>query len=102
MRAIFISENGTPFGRDLPPGQVDEDTDRIMWTRAYLAQLQRATADGVPIGGYFHWSLLDNFEWSFGYGPRFGLHAVDRRTLRRTPKLSAAFYGEVIRANRVV
>jgi beta-glucosidase len=73
-----------------------------MFLRNYLTQLQRATAEGVPVRGYFHWSLMDNFEWSGGYGTRFGLIYVDYATQRRTPKLSASFYREVIARNEVM
>ena len=66
------------------------DVDRIMYLRNYLTQLQRATSEGVPVLGYFLWSLMDNFEWIFGYGPRFGLHEVDPETFVRTAKPSAA------------
>jgi beta-glucosidase len=73
-----------------------------MFLRNYLTHLQRATAEGVPVRGYFHWSLMDNFEWADGYGTRFGLLHVDYATQKRTPKLSAAFYREVAAGNRVV
>ena len=78
------------------------DLDRIMYLRNYLTQLQRATSDGVPVRGYFLWSLMDNFEWSDGFEKRFGLYRVDFKTQRRTPKLSASFYREVIARNKVV
>src|ERR1700680_3793233 len=102
VKAIYITENGTSSS-DVPAadGQV-YDTDRIMYLRNYLSQLQRAVSDGVPVKGYFLWSLMDNFEWADGYGNRFGLHYVDYATQRRTPKLSAAFYREVIARNAVV
>ncbi len=79
-----------------------DDPDRIMFLRSYIDQLQRATAQGYPLKGYFLWSLMDNFEWADGYGKRFGLHYVDFATQTRTPKLSAAWYREAIRANSVV
>ena len=72
-----------------------------MFLRNYLTQLQRAVSEGVPVRGYFLWSLLDNFEWNDGYGKRFGIHYVDFRTQKRTPKLSAEFYRTVIERNSV-
>jgi len=77
------------------------DVDRIMYLRNYLTQLQRATSEGVPVLGYFLWSLMDNFEWADGYEERFGLYHVDFATQRRTPKLSASFYRETIARNAV-
>jgi beta-glucosidase len=100
-KEIFISENGcSTVGEESATGIV-RDTDRIMFLRNYLTMLRRATAEGVPVRGYFHWSLFDNFEWAWGYTIRFGLIRVDYPTLKRTPKLSAAFYSEVIRQNAV-
>jgi beta-glucosidase/6-phospho-beta-glucosidase/beta-galactosidase len=78
------------------------DTDRVTYLRSYLTQLRRATAEGVPVRGYFLWSLMDNFEWADGYTNRFGIHYVDYATQKRTPKLSADFYREVIARNAVV
>jgi beta-glucosidase len=75
------------------------DSDRIMFLRSHLAALQRAASEGVPVRGYFLWSLVDNFEWSSGYDTRFGLFHVDYATQRRSPKLSAAYYSEVIKRN---
>ena len=66
-----------------------------------LAGLLDAMDDGVPVLGYFHWTLLDNFEWIFGYSKHFGLHAVDRETFVRTPKASAAAYAAIARARAV-
>jgi beta-glucosidase len=101
-REIYITENGCSSS-DIPAadGKV-YDTDRVMYLRNYLTQLQRATADGVPVRGYFLWSLMDNFEWADGYTNRFGIHYVDYQTQKRTPKLSATFYREVIARNGVV
>jgi beta-glucosidase len=73
-----------------------------MYLRNYLTQLQRPTADGVPVNGYFYWSTMDNFEWNAGYGNRFGLVHVDFKTQKRTPKMSAAWFKEVARRNSVV
>ncbi len=99
---IYITENGCSSS-DIPAadGKV-YDTDRVMYLRNYLSHLQRATSEGVPVKGYFCWSLMDNFEWADGYTNRFGLHYVDYKTQKRTPKLSADFYKEVIKQNMVV
>jgi beta-glucosidase len=100
-KEIYVTENGTS-GADQPAaGGAINDVDRVMYLRNYLTHLQRATAEGVPVRGYFLWSLLDNFEWADGYATRFGLVHVDPKTRRRTPKLSAAFYREVIARNAV-
>jgi beta-glucosidase len=100
-KEIYITENGCAtddvFAAD---GQV-YDTDRVMLLRAYLTQLQRATADGVPVKGYFQWSLMDNFEWGQGFGDRFGLVYVDFKTQKRTPKASAAWFREAATKNAV-
>ena len=64
--------------------------------------MQRGIADGVPVHGYFLWSLLDNYEWADGYGKRFGVTYVDFKSEQRTLKLSGEFYKSVIAANRVV
>jgi beta-glucosidase len=98
---IYISENGTSSEDKLTADDHVYDLDRIMYLRNYLTQLQRATAEGVPVRGYFLWSLMDNFEWIFGFEKRFGLYRVDFDTLRRTPKLSASFYRDVIARNAI-
>jgi beta-glucosidase len=102
VKSIYITENGCSAS-DVPAGDGNVyDADRVMFLRNYLTQLQRATADGVPVRGYFAWSLMDNFEWADGYGNRFGLHYVDYETQQRQPKLSAAFYRQIIAQNAVV
>jgi len=77
----------------------DDDAQRISFVRAALEGVWRCLDDGIDVAGYTYWSLLDNFEWAFGYGPRFGLIDVDRSTFDRNPKPSARWYGEVARAN---
>ena len=67
-----------------------------------LTQLQRATADGVPVNGYFEWSRINNLEWMNGFGDRFGLVHVDFKTQKRTPKMSASWFREAARRNAVV
>jgi beta-glucosidase len=102
VKDIYITENGTSAA-DQPAADGEVyDIDRVMFLRQYLAQLRRATSEGVPVRGYFVWSLLDNFEWLEGYSIRFGLHHVDYQTLKRTPKLSASFYKKLIARNALV
>jgi beta-glucosidase len=78
-----------------------DDRVRAALIPAALAELARAIADGVPVKGYCHWSLVDNFEWVFGYKPQFGLHSLDRASFARTPKPSAAILGAIARRNAV-
>jgi beta-glucosidase len=98
---IYITENGTSAADEPAADGNVYDTDRIMYLRNYLTQLQRATSEGVPVRGYFLWSLMDNFEWIFGFEKRFGLYHVDFDTQLRTPKLSVSFYRNVIAQNAV-
>ena len=100
-KALYISENGASADDPLVAGRVD-DADRVMYLRNYLTQFRRAAAEGYPLKGYFLWSLMDNFEWADGYTKRFGIHYVDFKTQQRIPKLSAAWYREVIKRNTVV
>jgi beta-glucosidase len=101
VQSIYITENGTSASDQPAADGTIYDVDRIMYLRNYLTQLQRATSEGVPVAGYFLWSLMDNFEWSDGYEQRFGIYHVDFETKRRTPKLSASFYRETIARNAV-
>ncbi|MBA4090484.1 MAG: beta-glucosidase [Sphingobium sp.] len=89
---ILVSEHGV--------GTTD-DTIRATFIPAALAELKKAMDDGVPVLGYCHWSLLDNFEWIFGYKVKFGLHSVDPVTFARTAKPSAAVYGAIASRNAV-
>jgi beta-glucosidase len=98
---LYITENGASAIDTVEPDGHIYDTGRIMFLRNYLTQLQRAIADGVPVRGYFLWSLLDNFEWADGYSKRFGIVYVDYKNQKRTKKLSAAFYKQVIETNKV-
>jgi beta-glucosidase len=101
-KEIYITENGCAAADEVAADGNVYDSDRVMFLRNYLTQLQRAASEGVPVRGYFLWSPMDNFEWSDGYATRFGLIHVDYATQRRTPKLSASFYREVIAHNAVV
>ncbi|QHN05292.1 beta-glucosidase [Granulicella sp. WH15] len=99
VKEMYITENGCSASDVVNnQGQV-LDTDRVMYLRNYLTQLHRAVSEGVPVKGYFLWSLLDNYEWADGYDRRFGITHVDFRTQKRTPKLSAEFYKAVIARN---
>jgi beta-glucosidase len=99
--SIFITENGAAFKDKVnADGQVD-DSQRLSYIKRHLQQVHRAIACGVPVKGYFAWSLLDNFEWAYGYSKRFGLIYVDYETQQRTPKSSAKWYAQVIRENAI-
>lgn len=101
-KSIYITENGCGAS-DQPAADGNVyDTDRVMFLRNCLEWLQRATSEGVPVGGYFLWSLMDNFEWGDGYGVRFGVVYVDFKTQKRTPKMSARLFHEVSARNAVV
>ena len=96
---ILISENGMScHDWVFPDGRV-HDPNRTDYLRRYLSSLSRAIADGTDVRGYFCWSLLDNFEWKFGYTQRFGLVHVDYATQKRTPKDSALWYKRVMETN---
>jgi len=101
-KEIFITENGCATDDVIADDGQIYDTDRIMFLRACLTELQHATADGVPVMGYFQWSVMDNFEWTAGFGNRFGLVYVDFKTQKRTPKLSAEWFHEAATHNAVV
>ena len=83
-----------------PDGRVN-DAERIRYLHTHLEAAARAIKDGANLAGYFVWSLLDNFEWGWGYQKRFGIVFVDFGTQRRIPKASAAFYANVVRANAI-
>jgi beta-glucosidase len=89
---IHVTENGIG---------TDDDTQRIEYVRRALAGVGRCLADGIDVRSYFYWSLLDNFEWLYGYGPRFGLVEVDRATQARTIKPSARWLGGIARSGMV-
>jgi beta-glucosidase len=92
-KPVLISENGIA---------TTDDSRRAAYIPQAIAGVRRAIASGVPVMGYIHWSLMDNFEWLFGFEPRYGLTAVDRETFERTPKPSAYVYGEIAQGKRMV
>ncbi|WP_030153928.1 GH1 family beta-glucosidase [Streptomyces sp. NRRL S-244] len=93
---LMITENGAAYADYADPEGDVHDPDRIGYLHGHLASVHRAIEDGVDVRGYFVWSLLDNFEWAYGYSKRFGLVHVDFATQRRTPKDSARWYADVI------
>jgi beta-glucosidase len=98
-KELYITENGCSSADVLTSDGHVYDSDRIMYLRNYMTQLHRAVSEGVPVKGYFLWSLLDNYEWADGYEKRFGITYVDFKTQKRTPKMSSVYYKEVIRRN---
>ena len=91
-KPIFVTENGI---------ETDNDEQRVWYVGQALAGLYESIEKGVPVIGYTHWSLLDNFEWEQGYKPKFGLVAVDRSSFQRTPKPSAHYLGDIARRSAI-
>ena len=96
---MMITENGISALDTVSLDGKIHDATRVDYLQKHLLSLLRAVDDGVDMRGYFHWSLLDNFEWHKGYSERFGLVYIDYETLRRTPKDSALYYSEIIKNN---
>ncbi|WP_354639449.1 GH1 family beta-glucosidase [Kitasatospora camelliae] len=94
---LLVTENGAAYEDYSDPSGAVRDPERIAYLHAHLDAVRRAVAEGAPVRGYFLWSLLDNFEWAYGYSKRFGIVHVDFASQRRTPKESARWYAEVIR-----
>lgn len=98
---IYIAENGVACNDRIYADGSVHDADRIDFCKTYLLEMGRAIAEGCDIRGYFHWSLMDNFEWNEGYDPRFGLIFVDYRNQDRIWKDSAYWYQNVIKNNEI-
>jgi len=94
---IIVTENGAAFDDVLTDGEVD-DSARVDYLASHIGAVAEAARQGVPMAGYFVWSLLDNFEWASGYAKRFGIVHVDYETQQRTPKQSARWYARLLRA----
>jgi beta-glucosidase len=92
---LLITENGAAFNDHLDDGAIDDER-RVEYLRSHIAAVERARAQGVDVRGYYVWSLLDNFEWEWGYAKRFGIVYVDYPTQRRIPKRSALWYRDLI------
>jgi beta-glucosidase len=96
---LYITENGVPVADTLTASGAVHDDARIEYLREHLQAARTAIAAGVPLAGYFVWSLLDNFEWQLGFTQRFGLAYTDYATQRRIPKDSARFYAALAATN---
>lgn len=97
FECIYVTENGAAFEDSISPDGEVHDLQRVEYYRQHLGAAARAIADGVPLKGFFTWSLMDNFEWAQGYSKRFGMLYVDYPTQRRILKDSGKFYRDVIR-----
>jgi beta-glucosidase len=98
---LQVTENGAAYADSPDRSGAVVDTERIAYLRAHLHAVLDAIEAGADVRGYHLWTLLDNFEWAWGYDKRFGIVRVDYDTQARTPKASAAWYADVIRANAV-
>ena len=96
---LYVTENGAAYPDVLTEDGAVHDADRIAYLHAHLRAVADAVAAGAPVRGYFLWSLLDNFEWSYGFSKRFGIVHVDYATQQRTVKDSGRWYAEVVRRN---
>jgi beta-glucosidase len=98
---LYVTENGCAADDYVNPDGEVNDFARVDYLHAHLAAIWRAIGDGANVSGYFHWSLMDNFEWAWGYRRRFGLYFVDFGTQRRIAKRSARFYSDVARSGEL-
>jgi len=89
---VYVTENGVAH---------DDDRIRVEYIADHVAEVDRVRSEGADVRGYFYWSAMDNFEWNFGYGPKFGLIEVDRSSLERKPRRSAHFFAEIARGGKV-
>ncbi|MFE0822181.1 GH1 family beta-glucosidase [Streptomyces sp. NPDC058847] len=100
VRELYVTENGSAFPDTVSPDGTVHDPDRARYLEQHVNACARALRKGAPLAGYYAWSLLDNFEWAYGYDKRFGLVHVDYATQTRTVKTSGLRYAEIIRAHR--
>jgi beta-glucosidase len=101
-KPILITENGVSLADAPGPDGKVHDPQRTSFLNSYLGAYKRAHDEGVPLAGYFHWSLIDNWEFSQGFGERFGLIYVDQKTQQRIVKDSAYRYQEIVQSNGAV
>lgn len=100
IEALYVTENGAAYD-DAPGAPPYEDSERIAYLRDHLEFAAKAIENGVPLEGYFVWSLLDNFEWAHGYDQRFGIVHVDYATGARTPRASASWYKQLVASRSI-
>jgi beta-glucosidase len=98
---LVVTENGAAFDDRVDGAGVVNDVDRVRYLQQHLAALHDAIASGARVQGYFLWSLLDNFEWAYGYSKRFGIFYVNYETQERVPKESARWYRGVVTSNQI-
>ena len=98
---IHLTENGCSFSDNVNKNGKILDVKRINFLKKYFKEVHKAIKNGAKIKSYFVWSFLDNFEWALGYGKRFGIVHVDFKTLKRIPKKSYYFFGELIKKNSI-
>src|SRR5262249_50616026 len=96
---LYVTENGACFKEAADPAGRVEDRERIAYLHDHIAMCHRAIAEGVNLHGYFVWTIMDNFEWAYGYTAPFGLARVDRATLTRTAKASFDWFARVAETN---
>ena len=97
----MVTENGAAFDDTVAADGSVPDPERLDYLRRHLTAAHRAMARGVDLRGYFVWSLLDNFEWGYGYAKRFGIVRVDFNTLERTVKDSGRWYQQLVATHRI-
>ncbi|CAM5647043.1 beta-glucosidase [Streptomyces avidinii] len=99
VRKLYVTENGSAFPDAVGPDGSVDDPERTAYLEQHLAACARAVRQGAPLAGYYAWSLLDNFEWAYGYDKRFGLVHVDYETQKRTVKTSGRRYADIVRSH---
>lgn len=99
-KQIYVTENGSAFVDRIAADGTIDDVERAAYLQAHIGACAAAARRGAPIAGYFAWSLLDNFEWAYGYDKRFGLVHVDFQTQRRTVKGSGHRFADIIASQR--
>ena len=95
---VLVTENGAAFADEWSGGDSVSDPQRQVYLEEHISEMAEAYRQGVPLDGYFVWSLLDNFEWAQGYTKRFGIVYVDYPTQRRIVKDSGRWYSQLVRA----